>query len=191
MNITDSNLPIKKKGIDPKLFLLWGFMVSSAMIFAGFTSAYIVRQADGGWLSFELPKLFYISTIIIFLSSATMQWAFTAAKNSNVTQIRLGLLITLSLGILFLFTQVNAYYSLGELGIYMDTNPSSSFLFVISLVHAIHIIAGIILLIATFVSSLKFKVHSKNLFRIKITTYFWHFLGALWIYLFLFFKFNG
>ena len=90
-NETYTNIPTAK-------ILLWLAMVSMVMLFAGLTSAYVVRQAEGNWTHFEIPVPFFISTILIVASSATMQWAYKSVKNNDLQKLRTGLLITLPLG---------------------------------------------------------------------------------------------
>ena len=100
---------IREKAAKP---LLWLSMVSMAMIFAGLTSAYVVRQGKGDWLKFDLPQLFYVSTAIIIISSVTMNWVLSSAKNNNYKNIKLASLITLILGLAFVVCQFKAWGNL-------------------------------------------------------------------------------
>ncbi len=191
MNDT-STIPMKEtRKINPQLFLLWGAIVSSCMIFAGLTSGYIVRQADPGWMSFELPALFKISTVAIVLSSITFHWSFLQAKKNNLAKLKIGLFITFIFGLSFLVCQLLAFDALTNIGIFLDTNPSSSFLYVICLMHALHMVAGIFSIIYTFVSALRLKIHSQNMLGLKMASIFWHFMGLIWVYLFIFLTVNG
>ena len=180
-----------ERKINPKLFLLWGAIISSTMIFAGLTSGYIVRQADPGWMYFELPSLFKASTAIILLSSVSLHWSFISAKKNNLVQVKLALGLTLVLGFAFLILQFYSFNALSNMGVFLDTNPSSSFLYVICFMHAIHIIAGLLGLFSTFIASIRYKVHSQNMLSLKLSSTFWHFLGLLWLYLFIFITING
>jgi cytochrome c oxidase subunit III len=171
--------------MNPVKFMLWLFLVTVTMMFAGFTSAMVVRKGDGNWEYFDVPTMFTISTIVIALSSISMQWAYFAAKRNEVKQNRMALWITVSLGIIFIITQVLGYGKLIENNVFLTGNPSGSFFYIISGVHALHIIGGIIFLLFTLLSSYQYKVHSKNLLRINLCTTYWHFIGGLWIYLFI------
>jgi cytochrome c oxidase subunit 3 len=177
--------------MNPKKFILWLFIVSIVMIFAALTSAYIVRQAEGNWLDYELPQMFYISTALIFLSSLTMHWALLSAKKNNFFNVKLGLTITLLLGMVFLYTQVQAWGQLVDMNVFFVGNPSGSFVYVLSGVHGFHIISGVIFLIIVLISSFRDQVHSKNLDVIEMSATYWHFLDGLWIYLFIFLILNS
>ena len=177
--------------MNPKKFILWLFIVSIVMIFAALTSAYIVRQAEGNWLEYELPQMFYLSTALIFLSSLSMHWALLSAKKDNFFNVKLGLVITLVLGVVFLYTQVQAWAQLVEMNVFFVGNPSGSFVYVLSGVHGFHIISGVIFLIIVLISTFRDQVHSKSLDTIEMSATYWHFLDGLWIYLFVFLILNS
>src|SRR6186713_3383744 len=88
----------KPLSMNPRIFGMWIFIATVVMLFASLTSAYIVRQADGNWTYFEMPMAFYMSTVIILLSSVTMQWAYFAAKKNNLDTTRTMMWLTLTLG---------------------------------------------------------------------------------------------
>ena len=176
-------------GLHPKKLLLTLLIVSICMMFAAFTSAYIVRRAEGNWLDFEIPSLFIYNSIIIALSSLTMQWAQISAKKDNLQTLKLMLGFTIALGVAFLVGQVLAWEELVSNNVYFggDTaNPSGSFLYVLTGLHGFHIITGLLFLIIVLISAFQYKVHSKNMLRIDLCTIYWHFLGALWLYLYVF-----
>ncbi|GHE67882.1 cytochrome oxidase subunit III [Roseivirga thermotolerans] len=174
----------------PKKFALWLFIVTVVMIFAAFTSAHIVRQADGDWLIYDLPTMLWYTSAIILLSSVFMQWAYMAAKKDKLEQVKLALAITTVLGILFLVGQVKAWGQLVDNNIYFNGNPAGSFLYVFTFVHALHLVSGVIYLIYMLISSYKYKVHAKNMLNMEMCSTWWHFLGGLWIYLFIFLLLN-
>lgn len=173
-------------GIPTFKVLLWLAMVSMVMMFAGLTSGYIVRQAESNWNVFELPSELYISTVFIFLSSISMQYAWMAVKKNNLAGLRTGLIITLGLGLAFCFTQFTAWSKLVEAGIYFTGNPSGSFLYVLTGLHLAHLIGGIIYLMVITTRSIQGRYHSGNNLPVELCTIFWHFLDGLWIYLFVF-----
>ena len=174
----------------PKKFALWLFIVTVVMIFAAFTSAHIVRQADGDWLIYDLPTMLWYTSAIILLSSVFMQWAYMAAKKDKPEQVKLALAITTVMGILFLVGQVKAWGQLVDNNIYFNGNPAGSFLYVFTFVHALHLVSGVIYLIYMLISSYKYKVHAKNMLNMEMCSTWWHFLGGLWIYLFIFLLLN-
>ena len=181
----------KPLSMNPKKFALWLFIVSVCMIFASLTSAYIVRQAEGNWQVFDLPPLFWVSSVVILVSSLTMHWSYLAAKKDNLEMVKVGMSLTTVLGIAFLVTQVMAWNELVANNVYFTGgNPSASFVYVLSGMHGLHIVGGVVFLLITLVATFRFQVHSKNLNLIEMCTTFWHFLDALWLYLFLFLLFN-
>src|SRR5690349_446732 len=135
----------KPLGMHPKKFALWIFMVSVVMIFGAWTSAYVVRQAEGNWLVFDLPVLFWVNTGVILASSFTMHWAYLMAKRDNVEKTKLAISITLILGVTFLVGQWLAWGKLVENGVYFvhreSSGVSGSFLYVISGFHGLHIVS--------------------------------------------------
>lgn len=180
----------KPLGMNAKKFALWLFMVSVGMLFAALTSAYIVRQAEGNWLLFDLPSLFWVNSGIILVSSITMQWAYVSAKRDNLEAVKLAISITTVLGILFLVGQVMAWRQMVTNDIFMVNATaaavSGSFVYILSGLHAAHIIGGIIFLLMVLVSTFRYKIHSKNLNQLEMCATYWHFLGGLWLYLFVF-----
>lgn len=180
----------KPLSMNPKKFALWLFIVSVCMVFASLTSAYIVRQAEGNWQIFELPPLFWITSVLIIVSSFTMHGAYLAAKRDNLEMVKLGMVVTTLLGIGFLVGQVLAWGELVANNVYFVGNPSGSFVYVLSGLHGLHIIGGVVFLVITLMAAFRFQVHSKNLSLIEMCTTFWHFLDALWLYLFVFLLLN-
>ncbi|WP_194777097.1 cytochrome c oxidase subunit 3 [Pararhodonellum marinum] len=174
----------------PKKFALWLFIVSVVMIFAALTSAYIVRQSEGNWLEFDLPEIFWYSSGVILLSSLTLHWAYTSAKNDQLDQLKLALSITTLLGITFLVTQWYSWVALVDRDVYFVGNPAGSFLYVFTGLHAIHLISGVIFLIIILISSFRYKIHSQSMTVMEMGATFWHFLGGLWVYLFIFLLLN-
>ena len=174
----------------PKKFALWLFIVTVVMIFAAFTSAHIVRQADGDWLIYDIPSMLWYTSGIILLSSVFMQWAYIAAKKDKLEQVKIALTITTALGIVFLFGQLQAWDQLVDAGVFFVGNPAGSFMYIFTGIHGVHLISGVIYLIYMLISSFRYKVHSKNMLNMEMSATWWHFLGGLWIYLFIFLLLN-
>jgi cytochrome c oxidase subunit 3 len=165
---------------------MWGFLVSVFMLFAGLTSAFIVRRADGNWLQFELPQAFAVSTLLVVTSTITLELARKAARRNEFTALQSWLFGTAALGIGFLVSQVYAYLQLTGQGIFLVGNPSGSFLYVISGMHALHIVAAVLAVLVTLYRAFRMEVHSKSLLGMRILAMFWHFLTVLWLYLYAF-----
>lgn len=182
--------PERPLSMHPQKFALWLFLVSIVMLFAAFTSAYIVRRGEGNWLDFDLPALFSYTSVVIVLSSITMQWAYVSAKKDNLDMLKIALSLTTVLGIGFLVGQWYAWGDLVDKDVYFVGNPSGTFIYVLTGVHGVHLISGVIFLIIVLISSFRYKVHSKSLLRIEMCATYWHFLGALWLYLFFFLSYN-
>lgn len=178
--------PKKNLAMEPKKFAMWLFLGSVVMLFAALTSGYIVRRAEGNWLFFELPMLFYYNTAVIILSSITMQWAYFAAKKDNLPLLKLLVTITSLLGIAFLVGQVYGWGDMAERGIYFVGNPSGSFVIALTFVHGLHLISGVVFLLLVLIATFRYRVHSKSMLKLELCTTYWHFLGGLWLYLFVF-----
>ncbi|MEM9297152.1 MAG: cytochrome c oxidase subunit 3 [Bacteroidota bacterium] len=178
--------PKKTLAMHPRKFGLWLFMVTVVMIFAALTSAYIVRQGEGNWTQFDLPMSMWVSSLLILISSVTMHWALVSAKSNDLEKVKLAISITSALGVAFLISQLVVWSDLVADNIYFVGNPSGSFLYVLSGVHGLHLVSGVIFLIIVLISTYRYKVHSKNLTQIQMCASYWHFLDVLWIYLFVF-----
>ena len=178
--------PKKPMAMHPKKFGMWLFMASVMMLFMSLTSAYIVRQAEGNWLYFDLPALFLISTVVIAASSVTMQLGFWAAKKDNSERVKTMVGLTTILGCAFLIIQYLGWKDLVANQVYLVGNPSGSFLYIITGLHALHIISAIVYLLIVLNSAFRFKIGSKNIAQMEMCTTYWHFLGVLWLYLFVF-----
>ena len=186
--------PEQSGRVNPKKFSLWLLLLGILMLFSGLTSAYIVRKGDGNWFDFEIPSIFLYSTIIVLLSSLTMIWAYQAAKKDDIKGIKLGLSATIILGTAFMISQYMGWLVLSDQGLHF-VNPkygdkvSASFLIAIAAIHLIHILAGIIYLIVMLINSFRYKIHKKNTLQISMCNTYWHFVGFLWVYLYMFLYF--
>lgn len=191
--------------IHPHKFALWVAMGSISMMFAGLTSGYMVREAQGNWRYFHLPTVFWYSTVAIILSSITIFLATKAFKSRQIPRYRVLLLTTIVLGSVFCALQWLGFYQLYHMGqavvingqtlneispVRVDGNPSESFLFIIAGLHIAHILGGIVTLIITFLRSFRTRIKVYNSTGLEIAGGYWHFVDALWIYLFVFFLVN-
>lgn len=193
MKIIETDIEnIKYQEPDPILtvnkwkFITWLFIISIIMLFASQTSAYIVRRAEGNWVEFDMPTIFYYSTAVLVFSSIFLMFAMQAAKTNEFKKLRLFISLSVLFGISFLFMQYEGWKQLQALGIYLKGNPSGSFFYVLTGLHAFHLISGIIVLLFAFYYALKMRINSKHLERFKACAMYWHFLDILWVYLFIF-----
>jgi cytochrome c oxidase subunit 3 len=167
-------------------------MLSIAMTFAGLTSAYIVSKSRPDWLKdFELPFTFVLSTLVIFLSSLSLYISKKKVKVNDVKKTTLWLVVTFILGVVFVVTQFLGFNELIGLGYFFtgaQSTITTSFLYVLTVLHLAHLFAGLIVLIVVMVNNIKYKYEVDKLgFELAVT--FWHFLGFLWLYLFVFLYF--
>ena len=192
MNTLEINKEREKKEKAYKTMLFLG-MGSIVMIFAALTSAYVVSKSRPDWLTeFNLPSAFLYSTIIMIVSSVTFHMAKVAIKknNRNLTSICLGL--TLFFGIVFIALQFEGFSQIVSEGYYFtgsESNITTSFLYVLVLVHMAHIIGALISLLIVIYNHYKQRYNSTQSLGIELGAMFWHFLDFLWLYLFLFFTF--
>ena len=184
----------KEKSDRAKKMMLWFGIASLIMGFAGWTSAYIVsRSSRQDWLSeIELPTAFLISTLIIILSSGSYLLAKKAIKDNKARLCTIWLAITFVLGIAFIVMQFNGFREMLSNGYYF-TGPTSSikmsYIFLMAAVHIAHVVAGLITLLVVFINHLRNKYSLEELLGFELGATFWHFLGALWVYLILFMHF--
>lgn len=196
-----STLSVKKRtsSIHPKKFGLWLALGSIVMMFAGLTSAFIVRQAQGNWTPYKLPELFWVSSIVIILSSITLIVAERAIKKDNSALYRQMIGLTFLLGIGFGVLQYLGWQALAGYGIILEGNdPSGAFLYVISGIHVLHVVGGLVFLAIFFFKTFEKKDAVKQLIEdmkpekflgIELLSTYWHFVGVLWLYLFFFFQY--
>ena len=179
----------KKKSAKP---MLWIAMISMVMFFAGLTSAYVISMKRDDWVSFELPQAFYVSTILIIVSSITLILSQKMLKQNKRQVSILLLILTFILGVSFVWQQYVGFNQLRSVGLFFtgpESTVSTSFIIGISFMHVLHILAGIIVLIVVIYNHFKYKYTSTDLLGFELGAIFWHFVDVLWIYLFFFFYF--
>jgi cytochrome c oxidase subunit 3 len=189
----------EKLGVDQKVYektkksMLFWAMGSMFIFFSGFCSYYMVMNGNSNWLVYELPDLFYISTAVIVLSSITLMLSQQAVKKNSFNVVKFGILATIILGVFFGIIQFKAWTYLIEQNIFFagkNANISGSIVYVITFLHFLHVAAGLLALIVSFVKALKNKYTADNYLGLTLTSLFWHFLDVLWVFLFLFLIFN-
>lgn len=195
----------QRKKIHPQKFMMWMGIGSMAMAFAGLTSGYMVREAQGNWRYFTLPTLFSFSTPLILASSVTIILGLRAFKKREMPRFKMFITTTLILGLLFGICQFAGFYQLyhqlqqvkinGQVlnqytPVRVNGNPSESFLFIIAGLHLLHLLGGIIALLIVFFRAFRTRVKTYSTTGLEIVASYWHFVDVLWLYLFVFFLAN-
>jgi cytochrome c oxidase subunit III len=183
----------EKMNLKAKKFLMWLFLISSFMLFAALTSAFIVYTGGNPARGIKtlLPQAFIFSTAAIFLSSFTMHKAYLSSKKMQLQQQKMFLGITIFLGVVFFVLQFAAWRTLVEQGVYfVNFNASESFIYVFTGAHMVHIFAGLVMLILALAAVIKGIPQVRNIFKMEMASIFWHFLDILWIYLYVFLLLN-
>ena len=191
MDLTEGT--IEEKNIRAKKMMLWFGILSLIMSFAGWTSAFIVSSKREDWLrDFQLPNAFIISTVVILISSITFILAKRALKNNNRQLTTIWLLVTLVLGVVFIVNQFTGFQQIIDLG-YNFTGPTSnvtmSYVYLIAMVHILHVVVGLICLLVVIYNHFKQKYNPSKMLGFELAATFWHFIDVLWIYLFFFLYF--
>lgn len=197
MGSMSADLNPKRYIVHPAKFSLWLFIVSIILFFGGITSGYIVSKGieldNNNWLSFRLPQIFWYNSAVLLVSSMTMQWSVWMARKDDFGRAKLGLLLTFLLGAFFLVGQIVAWEQLHDVNIVFggkSSYTSGNYLYVLTGAHWLHIIMGLVFLFVVWIRSLRGKYGPGNTIGYENAATFWHFLGLLWIYLFIFLLIN-
>jgi cytochrome c oxidase subunit III len=173
----------------PSSTAIWVVLFAITMMFAAFTSALIVRKGSyADWRSFTLPPMLYLNTAVLICSSVTLEvarrriTAYMGSLKARTKNPARWLYVTLFFGALFVIGQYIAWRQLKAQGLYLATNPSSSFFYLLTFVHAVHVIGGL--------SGLGYVIYKVNHATLRRSTLvaaarYWHFMGGLWVYLLL------
>jgi cytochrome c oxidase subunit 3 len=192
MNPTIINKESENRNIvHPQKFVVWLLIVSIVMLFAALTSAYIVRRGEGSdWISHQLPVFFTYSTIVVLISSITMHFSTVFYRKGDFRKTSIFISITTVLGIIFGIMQVlGGYEWLVTEKIYFSgpsSTPRAQFVYLLALTHLMHIILALGFLFVLFIKSVKNIGKESFMIWLSNSAVFWHFLGLLWLYLFIF-----
>ncbi|MEN9685456.1 MAG: hypothetical protein RLZZ28_1242 [Bacteroidota bacterium] len=180
--------------IHPHKFTLWVAMGAIVMMFAALTSAYIVKKNQSSWLEFDLPRIFWYSSFTILLSSLTIHLAAKAFKAREMSRYRSLVTITAMLGVLFMLMQLWGFKELELKNIALTgpkSNSAASFLLVITGMHLLHVLGGVVALLVIFFRAYSVKMKQYSQLPIELVSTYWHFVDVLWIYLFIFYNWIG
>ncbi|HIF14057.1 MAG TPA: cytochrome oxidase subunit III [Bacteroidetes bacterium] len=182
----------KHNKIHSKKLLLWFALGSITMMFTALLSAYVYKQSSGHWIYIDIPASFLYNTMIIVLSSVTIQWAHKLIKGNDLIKAKNLLLVTFFLGICFLLGQYFSWKEMVSNEVYLidPRSVSGSFVYILSGLHALHIIGGIIALLIMVTKALKNKLNIHNILGLELTLTYWHYLGLLWVYIYVFLLVN-
>ncbi len=175
-------------------FTLWVAMGSMVMMFAGLTSAYIVKKNQSSWLEFNLPVLFWYSTAVILVSSFTIQMAVQAHKAREMGKYRALITLTALLGLAFLVMQIMGFLDLESNNIALTgsrSNSAASFLLVITGLHMLHVLGGVVAILFIFIRAYNSQEKAGSSLPVELAATYWHFVDVLWIYLFIFYNWIG
>jgi cytochrome c oxidase subunit 3 len=163
---------------------MWVALGSISMLFAALTSAYIFREGKADWIWIQMPSVLWVSTTAIVASSMSFELALRALRRSNHALFTRWITLTTALGLSFLVSQVMAWRNLRAQRVYVNTNPHSSFFYLLTSLHAVHLVGGLIALVAMTVAALRLRVGFRKRNVAEVTAIYWHFMDVLWIYLF-------
>jgi len=163
---------------------LFVLLAATIMVFAALTSAFVVRRGmSDDWTSLHKPPILWVNTAILLASSFLLDISRRALKARHRTKFNFWWSAGTALGILFLVGQAFAWRQLRNEGVFIATNPSSSFFYVLTAAHALHLLGGVTALVYVDVQALRLQLGPAKRTAIDISAIYWHFLDALWIYL--------
>lgn len=180
-----------KKRMHPHKFTLWVAIGSIVMMFAGLTSAFIVKSNQSTWVPVEVPQMFWYSTAVIIISSVTIQMALRSFKQREMQQYRLLVGATLLLGSAFIVMQWLGFQKLWEQNITFKGGGAGQFLYVIFGLHALHVAGGVIALTVMFIKAFTGRTKLYSAVPVEVAATYWHFVDLLWLYLLVFFLVIG
>lgn len=188
-----SNFVTKRR--EPFRFMVWLGIASSVLLFTVVLAVYVIRRTASDWTDVRLPNVFLISTVAIVLSSLTLHNANQAFRHERFNSYRTNLATTLGLGTLFILLQGWGWRQMIRAGVGLTGNPSGSFVYIISGLHLLHILIGLIFIVIAlaealrrrpYIDSFVYSVNPPNQLKIKLITLYWHFVDILWVILFIF-----
>jgi cytochrome c oxidase subunit III len=177
----------QNKKIHPHKFILWVAIGSIIMMFAGLTSAYIVKREQPGWTTYTTPLAFYYSTAVMLISSLTIFLAGKSFSERRMIRYRKMLAATLILGLVFILLQWLGFRHLWITGTTFHGSGAGQFLYIIAGLHALHVFGGVIALLVLWLRARNTRIRSYNMVPVDVVSTYWHFVDLLWIYLFIFF----
>lgn len=177
----------QNKKIHPHKFTLWVGIAAIIMMFAGLTSAYIVKRDQPAWTSFVMPIAFYYSLAVILISSVTIFLAGKSFRERRMVRYRKLVGATAILGVVFILLQFLGFRHLWLTGTTLHGSGAGQFLYIIAGLHGLHVLGGVIALLTLWLRAGNTRIRSYNTVPVDVVSTYWHFVDLLWIYLFIFF----
>ena len=206
MNITLSEKDILKDkteytGVHPQKFMLWVAMAAMSMFFAALTSALLVKKGDYRvWENFRLPTVFLFSTMTIITLSVCIHASLLSYRKAKFSRFRWLMFTSFLLGCLFLGLQLTGWHVLQQGGMTLTENLSGSFIYLITSAHGVHIIAGLAVMLVFLISAVRARndeiyelrniINPKRQLNLELLVSYWHYVDAVWVYLYVFFYLN-
>ncbi len=175
-----SSFPISKGKVG-----LWILLATIVMLFAGLSSAFIVLRGGQDWQNIAIPSILWLNTAILLMSSATIEVSRRSLSHGRVGAMKVWLLVTAGFGLAFLGGQLVAWKQLVAAGVYLPSTLHSSFFYVLTGLHGIHLLSGVIAMGYVLTKALKNKISPSKDEPLRLCATYWHFLDALWVYLFM------
>ncbi|MFN3784120.1 MAG: heme-copper oxidase subunit III [Spirosomataceae bacterium] len=194
----DSNSVFKRR--EPFTFMMYLAIFGSSLLFLFILFVFLKKEFDNQNIRVPLLPIFWISTLFILASSASISWANRVFKNQKFSLYRISISLTLLLGFLFLAAQLLGWQQLFDANITMANDTGGSFIYILSGLHIIHTAGGVIALIVAvvdawrnrkYVDSFVYSVNPPNQLRLKLISIYWHFVDVLWLILFLFLAYHA
>ena len=188
-------------GIHPQKFALWLAMASMTMFFAALTSALIVKKGDfQNWESFRLPRIFGLSTLIVIGISLFLQLSLIHYRKASFSRFRLYLGVSLALAVAFISSQLLGWNILTDMGLPLAGNIAGSFIYLITSAHGFHLVVGMAVLLLYYIQAIRSRkdelyelrniINPRRQLHLELLVSFWHYIDAVWIYLYIFFYIN-
>lgn len=181
----------QRQRLHPHKFTLWVAIASIIMMFAGLTSAYIVKSNQANWEEVRTPVEFWYSTAAMLLSSLAIQMALRAFKQRELRNFRLLLVATLVLGVAFVYFQWKGFSWMWDNGVHFRGAGAGQFLYIIAGLHGLHVIGGMVALLVMLGKAFIGRTKSYDSVPVEVMSTYWHFVDALWLYLLIFFVWIG
>jgi cytochrome c oxidase subunit 3 len=163
---------------------LWMFLATVTMLFAAFASAYIVRRSGSDWRPVALPSILWWNTVVLAASSVAVEIANWRGERGARALAAVAMVAALVLGVVFLGGQVEAWRLMRAAGVYLPTSPHSSFFFMLTGAHAVHVVAALAVLAWGAAGTVLVRERGRCAARMSLCRTFWHYLGAVWLFLF-------
>ena len=180
-----TDIGVNRRASFTGLFVL---LAASTMVFAAFSSAFVVRRGlSDDWATMHKPPILFVNTVVLLASSVVLDQSRRSLRSGDRSGFNLWWTIATALGVLFLAGQGVAWYQLKDAGVYVSTNPSSSFFYVLTAAHAFHLMGGVSALLYVDVQALRLRLGPAKRTAIDVTAIFWHFLDGIWLYLMILF----